>query len=693
MDQFGYEIFVKDAATQVLKSVQSQLATTGTAAATASAKGSTGFGALGASAKSLVSSIGGVVMGYMALSRVLGVVTDAIKGAEDQARAEKGVELAYGEGAKALTDYATRMMSVSSFADDAILKAQAMAGKFRLQSDAVMTLTDAALDWTAAQKLAGEENASLTGNLNLLGRAMVGNVTMIERMGIKFTEAEKAILKTGTEAAKAALIFNKFNATFGGSAAAELDGYTGQLTRLKNVIGDYTEALATSVTQNEAVKAAFSETAKVIVSMTEQLGSANTAELIKSFTLGIMQIGVGAGVTAAMVSELGTTIVSVIKLLALASPAPVIGRLFGVDTTAWGSIRQDIEQIQKFFTNPLEGHAATDFALQMQKAADAVRLVNVNAVDTKPRAIMPMSEGIEGDAKAAEDAAKKALAAQRALWAEQEEWQTYLGQRAMEQLEAEYAAVMDIATRQQQADEEAAALQEAYQLRQREAQSATFQAWRDGFTGNLVWAESGMVNWSQTMARYSGSMWQSALSPLKSGMADLLVDGKADWNSLGKAMLKSMIQLTMELGIAVALSAIFRANMAAATGGISEGAGALFGAFHGGGMIFHSGGMIPYAHAGMYLRSDERLIVGQTREGVLNREATRRIGGEYGVNALNSGAKIGGDTIHQYSITVPVTVRGGNADETREAVRQGIKEALMDASRRGEKVIYKEGII
>ena len=86
------------------------------------------------------------------------------------------------------------------------------------------------------------------------------------------------------------------------------------------------------------------------------------------------------------------------------------------------------------------------------------------------------------------------------------------------------------------------------------------------------------------------------------------------------------IQIGEELAIVAALKTqlALRIAMKALSGGL----------FHQGGTVMHQGGFIPKAHSGLY-NPDERWILAQTGEGVLNREATAAIGGKPGVDYLN----------------------------------------------------------
>jgi hypothetical protein len=98
--------------------------------------------------------------------------------------------------------------------------------------------------------------------------------------------------------------------------------------------------------------------------------------------------------------------------------------------------------------------------------------------------------------------------------------------------------------------------------------------------------------------------------------------------------------------------------------------------------LFHRGGFVTRAHRGMYLRSsaerlaaDEVRIIAQTGEGILNRTATARVGGEAGVNALNNGGTLGGGSIVIESINVTITGENKNAKQlARELVPEIVEQ-------------------
>ena len=100
--------------------------------------------------------------------------------------------------------------------------------------------------------------------------------------------------------------------------------------------------------------------------------------------------------------------------------------------------------------------------------------------------------------------------------------------------------------------------------------------------------------------------------------------------------------------------------------------GAVAGGFIGGliDKIFHEGGMIPYAHSGMFLKPDERMVIGQTGEGIVSRRGMQNIGGEAGLNSLNRGGASGGS---DRPLNISVIVAGEEFTALIARVSDGVR--------------------
>jgi len=199
-------------------------------------------------------------------------------------------------------------------------------------------------------------------------------------------------------------------------------------------------------------------------------------------------------------------------------------------------------------------------------------------------------------------------------------------------------------------------------LAQMLVEQATFQHTSQAMMAST--ATTGTVTGAATLPSVASGAAMTApvfgLNPLTGGLIGVgggMMLGEATGAGQGEAFLGSAVGAA--LGGWLAAGTLLGGPLGAVLGGLAGGAlsgivddvgdfvGDTFdavGDFFGG--IFHKGGMIkPFvkAHRGLFLKPDERPIIAQVGEGILNRQAVSRIGGEAGVNALNQGASLGGE--------------------------------------------------
>ena len=97
---------------------------------------------------------------------------------------------------------------------------------------------------------ASQESAASAGAL--LGKAMDGNVMMLERAGIKFSETQKKIMETGTEEQRAATLAEVLNEKVGGMNEALAKTPEGQVKQAANSFGDLREKIGQVYTKIQA---------------------------------------------------------------------------------------------------------------------------------------------------------------------------------------------------------------------------------------------------------------------------------------------------------------------------------------------------------------------------------------------------------------------------------------------------------
>jgi hypothetical protein len=95
----------------------------------------------------------------------------------------------------------------------------------------------------AAMDLSAARGMSLAAATEVVGRALEGNVLQLSRMGVKFSDADKAVFKYGTEVERAAVLTEAFATAMGGRAVAQMDSFEGKLKILQNSVGDLKEEI------------------------------------------------------------------------------------------------------------------------------------------------------------------------------------------------------------------------------------------------------------------------------------------------------------------------------------------------------------------------------------------------------------------------------------------------------------------
>lgn len=141
-----------------------------------------------------------------------------------------------GRTKEQLDKQAEALMKLSTFDDDAITGAQSLLLTFtNIRGEILDKTTPAILD--LATKMGGD----LQGATMLVARAMndpISGLTMLSRKGITFTDSQKEMMKqmtlTGNIAGAQSMILEELNKKFGGSAQADANTYSGQMTILQH---------------------------------------------------------------------------------------------------------------------------------------------------------------------------------------------------------------------------------------------------------------------------------------------------------------------------------------------------------------------------------------------------------------------------------------------------------------------------
>lgn len=181
----------------------------------------------------------------------------------------KSTGSAAGVTAKEMREYASELQNMTTFGDEAIIGAQSLLLTFtNIGGPVLKEATATVLDMSQAL---GQDLESSSVQLGKALNDPILGITALSRVGVSFTDQQKETIETmvelGDVAGAQAVILAELNKEFGGSAAAQVETFDGQLTQLTNTYGDLQEEIGESIAAQ----------GKFIPLLTKQLGILTTS--------------------------------------------------------------------------------------------------------------------------------------------------------------------------------------------------------------------------------------------------------------------------------------------------------------------------------------------------------------------------------------------------------------------------------
>lgn len=245
------------------------------------------FNTFKAGALRLAGPIGAVVGGFAAIRQG---INDAVEDAKLTRQIEASL-LAVGDASsdtvQGILDFADAIQKTTGVSDDLVKSTFIVAQNFGISTDKAKELTVAAIDLAAAT------GTDVESAVRLLGGTFDGTVGKLANYGEEFRNLTKEQLEAGD----AIDIVSK---KFGGSAAKDLDTFSGRLGQLSNSFGSFLKEIGKTVTESPAVQAALSATAEGIDEVTEAIKRSKQEEESRDFSFGASVLGAsGAYIQAA----------------------------------------------------------------------------------------------------------------------------------------------------------------------------------------------------------------------------------------------------------------------------------------------------------------------------------------------------------------------------------------------------------
>lgn len=197
----------------------------------------------------------GTLGGVISVAGIKAWSSEAMTAAQAQIEAETKLEAVLGNvksvasggtaaiqaAKKELVGVAGQIQKTGVIGDEVTIAGQQQLATFQLSTKSISTLSSGMDDLLAQQKglNATQEDAVTIGNL--IGKAMTGQVGALSRVGIIMTDAQKKMMKTGTEEQKAAAMAQILKDNVGGVNKALAQTDQGKIKQAENLYEDMTE--------------------------------------------------------------------------------------------------------------------------------------------------------------------------------------------------------------------------------------------------------------------------------------------------------------------------------------------------------------------------------------------------------------------------------------------------------------------
>lgn len=618
-----------------------------------------GFG-LGLFLQNITKSSMATAGGQLRLAQSFGETGDAAKAVQNELNSQ--------------SEYLQKLLGVNG---DVITENQALMGTFGLTAEQVKNLTPKIIDLASMYEKSGMPVKEYSQYTEAVAKAINGNVMPFEKLVGKLGEAEKRSLEFGnrTQATAAMLKILQDRAagageTMGATFAGRLGYATSAFSVLYSRMGDVITRSGTIANLFGQLGDASIKSAKSVDESAEKIESAINFMAFNS------TVAIG-------------TIIKTYNDLAIANQRVVnyyeknrelASSLFSMDLT--NPVDFAMDKIREAENEYKLAMMIYDQMKTEKKYIDkAAETLSSKAVLNQPdigdeRKRPPKIYGEDTGAKQREEIIKRGIESANAAREQALEIETKIadmvreGERAYfdltataeEQVRQEYLEKTAMSDAYLKAriwnEEQFAAAKEMLdlELAQRELEIAQENMDREvqiaqEYADARRSAFEQMFGAEITAVDVFHSTFQSALSGLGNTIADSLVDGTADWQAMGKQVLKTFINIAFQMAIIKGLMAAFGVS----SGGAGFGLMALFGS---------RGGSVPddltpryYAKGGPV--GEDRYPSWLARnEYVINADAMRQPGARAAAEMLNRGripAAVGSTVInetHNYSFTI-----------------------------------------
>lgn len=151
------------------------------------------------------------------------------------------------EEIQSIKELASAQQALGVIGDEVQLSGAQQMSTFLNEKASLDSLIPAMNNLLAQQKGLNATNQDAVGIGNMMGKAMQGQVDVLQRVGVTFTEAQKSVLQYGTESERAAMLAQVIRDNVGEMNAELARTDAGKQKQLENTLGDIKEQFGAMV--------------------------------------------------------------------------------------------------------------------------------------------------------------------------------------------------------------------------------------------------------------------------------------------------------------------------------------------------------------------------------------------------------------------------------------------------------------
>lgn len=195
---------------------------------------------------------------------------------------------------------ASEQQQLGVIGDEVQLSGAQQMATFLSERESIETLLPAMNNLLAQQKGLNATTQDAVSLGSMMGKAMQGQVDVLQRVGITFTDAQKQVLKFGSEQERASMLAEVIRDNVGEMNAALARTDAGRAQQLTNALGDLKESLGKVLSRAQPVMTALAQIGQT------STGMMSVASGVKGLTSALGTLSSSAGV--ARVSVMGLTV-------------------------------------------------------------------------------------------------------------------------------------------------------------------------------------------------------------------------------------------------------------------------------------------------------------------------------------------------------------------------------------------------